>query len=96
MTDKRTVTIVVGALAFLAIMGTGGVVWLVSERIEVAAVAVVSALAGQALGGLTGILASTRTVEGASIPSAPSPPPPAPIPVEVVNPLADPVPVDPA
>lgn len=84
MTDRRVVVIVVTALALMSILGLGGVVWLVSRRVEVVAIAVVASLAGQALGGLTGILASTRTAEGSS--AIPPPPPPPPPPADLPHP----------
>jgi len=105
MTDKRTVTIVVGALAFLCIMGFGGVIYLVSKSVEVASIATVAGLTGQAFGSLSSLLASTRTVEGGSIPQAPTPPPapsPEPTPVTLVNEpievtdVGNAVPVDPS
>lgn len=61
MTDTVTVRIVVVALATLAIVGMAAVAWLLFEDVTSDRIAVLVALVGPSVGGLTGILASTRT-----------------------------------
>lgn len=82
MTDKVTIRIVVVALAFGALGGMAAVSLLVWSKVPAAELAVVSSLAGQALGALTGLLISTRST---------SDPPQE---VTVTNPPHDPVNVE--
>lgn len=61
MTDRRTINLVVALIGAVAIIGLAGTIWLVTIKVDAASVAIVSGLAGTALGGLVGVLASTRS-----------------------------------
>lgn len=61
MTDRRTINLVVALIGAVAIIGLAGTIWLVTIDVDAANVAIVSGLAGTALGGLVGVLASTRS-----------------------------------
>lgn len=81
MTDKGTIRLVIVLLGLFAILGLAGVVYLIDGGTSAALVAVVSTPMGVALGSLGTMLASTRTVAEPIVP------------VQVVNPPAQPVPV---
>lgn len=65
--DRLTVLGVVFFIGLFANIGLAGTIWLVHEHVEAAAVAVVSGLAGTAVGGLVALLASTRSAPPAPV-----------------------------
>lgn len=60
-TDSRVVLAVVVLLGLLALLGLGGVIWLVDHDADAASLIAVTGIAGPAAGALAGILATTRT-----------------------------------
>lgn len=63
MTDRFTVHSVVIFLGVIVLLGLGGLIWLISVHTEAAALTTVVGITTGALGGLTGVLASTRSAE---------------------------------
>lgn len=61
MTDRLTVLVVVIGLAVIGLAGLAAAALLLWAGVDASKVAMVTSLAGPAVGGLTGILASTRT-----------------------------------
>lgn len=84
MTDRRIPLLVILFLGVFALVALCGTIWLIDHERDASNIAVVSGLTGTALGGLAGILSSVRSGPAEAMP------------VTVVNPPADPVPVDPA
>lgn len=70
MNDRRTVFMVIGFLGAFALTGLVATALLVWQDVDAASVAILSGMTGSALGGLTGLLASTR-----STPEVVQPPP---------------------
>lgn len=79
MTPARVVYAVVIVLGLFVLAGLLGTIWLVHGKTPASEVAVVSGLCGTALGGLVGLLASTRS---------------SPTETTIVNSADDPVPVN--
>lgn len=63
--DRSVVLAVVTVLGVIAVTCVIGVIVLVSKDKDPAAVAIVSGMAGTAIGGLVGLLANTRTAQPA-------------------------------
>lgn len=82
MTSRSTILAVVVALGLIAVLGLLGTVYLVNGGKDASNIAIVAGLAGTATGALAGVLASTRSE------------PMQPMPVNVINPPADPVNVE--
>lgn len=82
MTDTFTVRAVVLMLGLFALLGLGGLVWLVDHGVDGDQLAIIAGPTGTALGALGAVLVSTR--------SAGDPPQP----VHITNPPAAPVPVE--
>lgn len=82
MTDRRVVLIVVIMLGVFALGGLAALTWLVHGKTPGDQLAIIAGPMGVALGALSAVLVSTRTADG---------PPQA---VNVVNPPADPIPVE--
>lgn len=61
MTSERTVLTVIAFLGLFAMLMGSGAIWLIATDSEASQVAIISGMAGTALGGLVGMLASTRS-----------------------------------
>lgn len=84
MTDTKVVLAVVLLLGTFALGGLAGAIWLIHSDSPAESIAIISGLAGTALGSLGTLLASTRSATSVAQP------------VQVTNTPADPVPVDPS
>lgn len=71
MTDRRVVMSVVVILGAFSLFGLAGTVWLIDGGTPAEMIAIVAGLTGTALGGVTGLLASTRSTpaEPAALPA---------------------------
>lgn len=67
-TDTLTVRIVVSGLVLLALAGVAATTFLLWDGVGADKVAIMTSLAGPAVGGLVGILASTRSVPAQDAP----------------------------
>lgn len=68
MNDRKTVLAVIGFLGAFALVGLAATALLLYAGTDASSVAILSGMTGSALGGLTGLLASTRsTTDGPSL-----------------------------
>lgn len=68
--DRTVVLAVVILLGLVGMLGLTGTIWLVHDKIDASAVAVVSTITGTAVGALGTLLASTRSAPPAQIQQA--------------------------
>lgn len=64
MNDRSTIRIVAASLAALALAGLGSATWLLTVGVDASSVAIISGLTGTCIGGLSSLLASTKTGDG--------------------------------
>lgn len=69
-TDARTVLAVVVLLGTVTLLGLAGLIWLADHDADAALLAVIAGPTGVALGALSGLLATTRTVDEGAIAKA--------------------------
>lgn len=73
-TPKNVITIVVVSLAAICLAALAGTIFLIQDHSDPSLIGLVSSQGGMALGGLTGVLVSTRTTEAVNASSRPLPP----------------------